>query len=157
MRTSTPQAIEIYEIYPRKIAKPKALSEIMKAIDRDGFEHVSDRTKNFAERAASHDLTFIPYPATFFHQSRYNDDLEAVFPKPKQNGHEPAWQKIKRVEKLLAENLKALQRIEYPNQYLYDNRQQYEKVLHSALSKRDGLKAERKKLQEQLALLNQEM
>lgn len=88
MIKSTPQAIEIYELYPRKIAKPEALRAILKAIARDGFELVRDKTKAYAERAVEavkydYEQKFIPYPATFFNRSQYADDLDAIFPKEK--------------------------------------------------------------------------
>lgn len=77
-RTSAPcdiQAEAIYKEYPLKAAKPEALKAIRKAIEKAGFDHVLERTKAYATIRAS-DKAFMPHPATWFNQERYNDDPE---------------------------------------------------------------------------------
>lgn len=86
MKLSTPQALEIWNAYPRRVKKPAALRAILKAIERDSYEQVLWRTREYAKCAQGHDLQFIPHPSTFFNQSMYLDDLEALLPKPKING-----------------------------------------------------------------------
>lgn len=85
MKSSTPQALEIWNAYPRRVKKPAALRAIIKAIDLDGYEQVLWRTQEYAKCAQGHDLQFIPHPSTFFNQQMYLDDLEALLPKPKIN------------------------------------------------------------------------
>lgn len=76
----------IYSLYPRKVGKPVALRSIRKAILKFGYEHLRWRVEEFAAITKDKDMQFIPYPSTFFNQERFNDDLEAVFPRPKING-----------------------------------------------------------------------
>ena len=80
------QAEQIYSMYPRKVAKPKALAAITKAIQRDGEPQVYAGTKCYAGIAAEYsacDRKFIPYPATFFNQERYKDAPE-TFERPQE-------------------------------------------------------------------------
>jgi len=95
----------IYNAYPRKTAKPSARKAIGKAILRIRGEKnpgmwLLNRTMAFAEAANGKELKFIPFPATWFNQERYNDDLEAQFPK-EQKKPEPAWARVKRLEREL--------------------------------------------------------
>lgn len=159
MTSSTPQAVTIYELYPRKCHKPVALRAILKAISRDGFEKVRDATKLYAERAAlAHvEMRYIPHPATFYNAETYNDDLDAVLPLPRLNGHAkiipfPLWQQAKAVENLLEENAKALHRAQLPNPLQYDDPRgaRFEKDRNTILSKRTALKEECSRLKQQL-------
>lgn len=80
-------AFEIYEKYPRKEGRRKALEEIDKAIDRlskqefhgdkvkaAGF--ISQAVSEFAASPAGNKGKFVPHPATWFHQDRFLDDRE---------------------------------------------------------------------------------
>lgn len=87
MTAASPEVLEIWNAYPRRVKKPAALRAILKAIGRDGYEQVLWRTQEYAKCAAGRDLQFIPHPSTFFNQQMYLDDLEALLPKPKINGH----------------------------------------------------------------------
>lgn len=67
----------IYETYPRKTARPKALKCIQKCISRHGFEHVLSKTQEFSKLWANvKDKRFCPHPTTWFNQERYNDPTE---------------------------------------------------------------------------------
>ncbi len=66
------QAEEIYKIYPKKISKPSAISAIKKAINKDGFKHVFERTELYAKEYNG-ESRYIPHPSKFFNQERYND------------------------------------------------------------------------------------
>lgn len=70
-----PDTEKIYDIYPRRVGKPSALRAIAKAVKADGFLVVLERTQLFAA-TCDKPKQFIPYPATFFNQRRYNDDPE---------------------------------------------------------------------------------
>lgn len=67
------QAEIIYSYYPRKVAKPNALKAITKALKGMSFEVLLSKTCHYAETVAGVDLEFIPHPATWFNQQRYND------------------------------------------------------------------------------------
>lgn len=86
MTTPNPEALAIWNSYPRRVKKPAALKAILKAIERDSYERVLWRTQEYAKCAQGHDLQFIPHPSTFYNNSMYLDDLDALFPKPKING-----------------------------------------------------------------------
>ncbi len=87
---------EIYEAYPRKVAKPEALRAIQKAINRGtSASTLLACTKLFAV-TTDLDVRFIPHPATWFNQERFNDDpatwRNGATTKPKEKA--PAYQKI---------------------------------------------------------------
>lgn len=67
---------EIYAAYPRKVAKPEAIKAITKAIKLHGEEKVLSATIVFAKAKTGQDQQFIPHPATWYNQQRYNDDPE---------------------------------------------------------------------------------
>ena len=70
-------AEEIYKLYPRKVGKPIALKKIEKAIKEVGFDELKKRVLAYAgatSRWDEEDRRFIPYPATWFNQGRYDDD-----------------------------------------------------------------------------------
>lgn len=65
----------VYGVYPRKVGKPAAIRAIAKAIQRDGYDPVIDAARKFAVCwEGRKDMEFCPHPATWFNQSRYNDD-----------------------------------------------------------------------------------
>ena len=69
------QAGIIYECYPRKVARPKAIQAIAKHISTIGFDDLLDKTKAYAKAVADKDPQFIPHPSTWFGQERFNDDI----------------------------------------------------------------------------------
>jgi hypothetical protein len=88
------QAETIYKEYPRKVAKPNAIRAIIKqlksGVDKD---YLLNRTTLFADCTKEwdqRDIAFIPHPATWYNQERFNDDHnEWKRNKPKQQD----WQK----------------------------------------------------------------
>lgn len=68
------EALAIYEAYPLKVARPKALDAIVKAFGRGiTSSELLAKTKAFALlRKGS--LEYCPHPTTWFNQERYNDD-----------------------------------------------------------------------------------
>jgi len=70
-----PDLEEIYQAYPKKVAKPEALRAIAKAVAADGFDHVLKRTRMFGT-VCNKPRQFVPNPSTFFNQRRYADDPE---------------------------------------------------------------------------------
>lgn len=67
-------AAEIYEAYPKKVGKPKAMVAIGKAVKAFGAEVVLKATKAYALARSTEDPQFTPLPATWFNQHRFNDD-----------------------------------------------------------------------------------
>lgn len=64
----------IYEAYPRKVGRPKALASIEKSVAKFGYEHVLEKTKAYAEARTGQNPQYTPNPETFFNQHRFNDD-----------------------------------------------------------------------------------
>ena len=67
----------IYKLYPRKVGKPGALKAIKAALKKESAEFLALQTKKFA--ASPYVATkpeFIPHPATWFNQERYNDEAD---------------------------------------------------------------------------------
>lgn len=75
-------AEQIYELYPHKVGKPKALKAIARQVKKFGFELVKSATARFADAWKDQaDLTFCPHPSTWFNQERFNDAPETWAPK----------------------------------------------------------------------------
>ena len=72
----------IYQEYPRKVGKPKALRAIANALKRKSPSgqrvelFLLERTKKFAEIRKGQNSGLTPHPSTWFNQERYNDDPE---------------------------------------------------------------------------------
>jgi hypothetical protein len=78
---------EVYEIYPRKVGRRKAMTSIRHARTRlhDGIEvkgmaewvecqrYLVEKTRQFANSPAGNRDTLTPHPTTFYNQSRYLD------------------------------------------------------------------------------------
>lgn len=77
--TPTPpseQLESIFAAYPRRVAKPDAFKAISKAIIKHGYDHVFDKTKQYASvrNSDKNQKVFTPHPSTWFKAERYNDD-----------------------------------------------------------------------------------
>jgi len=67
----------IYQAYPRKVGKKKALEiirRIVKAEYQGDPSHLLQITKNYAGSVTSLEMRYIPHPATWYTQGRYQDD-----------------------------------------------------------------------------------
>jgi hypothetical protein len=70
-------AVKIYEAYPRKVARPKAIQIIGIKLKVHQFDFLMARTSNFSrlwKGASRDDLQYCPHPTTWFNQDRFNDD-----------------------------------------------------------------------------------
>jgi hypothetical protein len=67
-------ACSIYDAYPKRVGKPKALISIQKAVEQFGFEFVMEKTAAYALSRKGEEAQFTPLPATWFNQQRFNDD-----------------------------------------------------------------------------------
>ena len=75
---------EIYEAYPRKVARRRAERAIREAILRsaeirqmvanEAALYILTKTRTFAKSDAGNAGQFTPHPATWFNQDRFNDD-----------------------------------------------------------------------------------
>lgn len=88
-----PEPERIYDAYPRKIGRGKALAAIQKALRSVSFDVLSERVGAFALAVSTWPQDrkqFVPFPATWFNQERWTDD-----PKEWENkgGVEVDWHK----------------------------------------------------------------
>jgi uncharacterized protein YdaU (DUF1376 family) len=76
---NTSSSSSIYNIYPKKVGKRAALKAITAAIKRKPADYILSRTADFAEATRSwpdSQKKYIPNPATWFGQDRFDDDPE---------------------------------------------------------------------------------
>lgn len=83
----SPASLEIYQAYPLKKAKPAAIRAINRALKITPSHVLLERTKAYAS-TRNGDLAFVPNPATWFNEERFNDDPSTwtshkESPKPK--------------------------------------------------------------------------
>ena len=74
------QAAKIYELYPRKAARPDAIRAIKKALKVVGYTDLYAKTQKYATavKESQKELSYIPYPATWFNREEYNDDWSGL-------------------------------------------------------------------------------
>jgi hypothetical protein len=76
--SSAPEAVEaIYALYPRKVGKPAALKAIARALGKSTPTKLREATEAFAELwegVPASRMIFVPHPATWFSESRFDDD-----------------------------------------------------------------------------------
>lgn len=71
------QVEAVYQAYPRKVGKKAAQKKIRKALEEDvEFDELIKAVKLFADSVSGKEKKFIPYPATWFNQGRWEDDPE---------------------------------------------------------------------------------
>ncbi len=76
MDTAEENALEIYGAYPKKVGRPKALESIKKALKTVEFKDLLTRTQRYSAAQVGRDMQYVPNPATWFNQQRYNDSPE---------------------------------------------------------------------------------
>ena len=67
----------IYQAYPKHVGKQAALKAIAKACKTNKPEHLLERSVAYSKAVSKWldtDQRFIPYPATWFNEGRYEDD-----------------------------------------------------------------------------------
>jgi len=74
------QAIEIYNLYPKKVGRPKAIQSILKALSKIGSKELADSVSAYATSCVGKDPQYIPHPATWFNQERWADQQVAAVP-----------------------------------------------------------------------------
>lgn len=75
------QAAEIYKFYPRKAARPDAIKAIKKALKVVGYTYLYTQTQKYATavKESQKELSYVPYPATWFNREGYNDDWSDLY------------------------------------------------------------------------------
>lgn len=75
------QAAKIYELYPRKAARPDAIKAIKKALKVEGYTDLYAKTQKYATavKESQKELSYIPYPATWFNREEYNDNFDTLY------------------------------------------------------------------------------
>ena len=81
------QAAKIYELYPRKAARPDAIKAIKKALKVEGYTDLYAKTQKYATavKESQKELSYIPYPATWFNREEYNDNFETLYRTSQRN------------------------------------------------------------------------
>ena len=81
------QAAKIYELYPRKAARPDAIKAIKKALKSVGYTYLYTQTQKYATavKESQKELSYIPYPATWFNREEYNDSFDTLYRASLQN------------------------------------------------------------------------
>lgn len=136
----------IYGAYPRKIAKLKALAAIKKALRTKKPDFLLDKVQTYATMIKWQSREFIPYPATWFNQGHYDDDI-IEWEQPAANGS-PAkttstWE-LKAQIQVIEERIKEAERNGHENAFGLE----FSDPKHRA--EYFNLKRERKKLQDQI-------
>ena len=70
----TKTAIEIYKLYPKKVGKDAAIKAIIKALSKVDVGDLVEAVASFANAKIGADPQYIPNPATWFNQCRWDDD-----------------------------------------------------------------------------------
>jgi hypothetical protein len=81
IRSLDSEADEIYQLYPRHIAKKDFLKAYRAARKQAPFDTILDAVRKFAIECQTSEPKFIPYPATWINKGRWLDE------EPKANGH----------------------------------------------------------------------
>ena len=78
-------AMQIYDAYPRKLARGDALKAIEKALKKMEFAKLLAVTQAYAAAMQGEDFKFVPYPASWFNAEHYFDDPAMWKCKPADN------------------------------------------------------------------------
>lgn len=80
------QIESIYQAYPKKRARPAALIAIGKALEKLTADELLAHVRTYAESVQplkkTDEWRFVPYPATWFNNERWKDDLDSTATRP---------------------------------------------------------------------------
>ena len=77
---------DIYQAYPRKTAKPRAIQAISKALKKNRADFLLQKVREYSVATGGMERQYIPHPSTWFNQERFNDDPSEWNPKGKVGG-----------------------------------------------------------------------
>lgn len=81
----------IYQAYPRKAARKSAIKAIQKACKEISLDDLLEKVKAYAAASVWMERQYIPHPATWFNDGRWDDPLPERPTNPFSNGrHHPA-------------------------------------------------------------------
>jgi len=72
--TSVAEVSQIYDAYPRHVGKQAAYRAIQRALRAVGFAELLEAVTEYANASRGADKNYIPHPATWFNQGRWDDD-----------------------------------------------------------------------------------
>ncbi len=87
------EVTSIYEAYPRKVARSEALTAIDKALSLVTADVLLAAVREYAASPAAKELKYVPYPATWFNNHRWEDDRSSwgSVPVPVEKFDAEAW------------------------------------------------------------------
>lgn len=91
---SAGQAETLYQAYPRHVGRPDAIKKIRAALKKAPFDTLLKAVEAFAATTSGKEAQYIPHPATWFHQERYNDTTETTNTTKSQNESRAAAAKL---------------------------------------------------------------
>jgi hypothetical protein len=75
---------DIFQEYPRRVGKAAAVRAINKALKKENYTFLMEKTKAFALDRRGKDPEFTPHPSTWFNREHYHDEPEEnKKPEPK--------------------------------------------------------------------------
>ena len=80
-------AEEIYQSYPRKVAKQPALKAIIKALKNTPAKEILDHLKGYSDSVKDKESNFLPHCATYFNEGRHTEPIE-IITKPVLKAHQ---------------------------------------------------------------------
>ena len=92
---------EIYSAYPKKVGKPAALRGHQECLSTFRWRHASDEDSVVCH-LRNGDLDYVPHPATWFTQERFNDDPSTWKPRPKRREFGSAQDRQREIDDLQA-------------------------------------------------------
>lgn len=78
---NTPEFLDFWDKYPRKTGKQAAAEALSKAIKDNGAQTILEAVASYAKDPNLPELTYVPHPATWINQRRWEDG-----PQPKRIG-----------------------------------------------------------------------
>lgn len=73
--------VEIYNAYPKHVAREAALKAISKALKSIGFDDLLQAVKDYSQAVAGSDKDLLPHPATWFNGGCWQDDRSTWKPR----------------------------------------------------------------------------
>ena len=95
----------IYDAYPRKAAKPEGLKAILNALKKTTYDQLLKKTEQYAQAMCGIEKKFIPYPATWFNQERFNDPPDEWNPKSNNSGNRQIYKGARNSAKTVIEEI----------------------------------------------------
>lgn len=86
------RAGQIYDAYPKKIARPQSIHAIKEALKKMPFQDLMNATTHLAELWEGADISFCPRATVWFREERYMDDPATWGPRERKSPAPPKGQ-----------------------------------------------------------------